>query len=176
MRVKQHEFNNKLLAISGIIETEQNVEAIREKVREYTEYTRPNEPIPQLLSMEHKVVAGFLYAKMKLAEWKNIKISADIRTGFTGFQSNEYDWIEALGILLDNAIKASLPLDEIKVTLRKSEEMLERGYTTKAQGSNHRGYGLLALKRLIGQHGGNIIAKNEELNGKNYVTIGVLLP
>lgn len=196
MRAKQHEFNNKLLAIAGIVETENDVKFIREKVREYTEYALPKLAIQQLLSVDHKVMAGFLYSKMKLAEWKRIKIVTEIKTDFRGFQSNEYDWIETLGILLDNAIEATLPLEEIKVTLKQSGEMLElsvsnpgdyitnrefmkmfeRGYSTKANKRRHRGYGLYALKQLTEQHSGKIITKNEEMHGHNYVTIGVLLP
>lgn len=196
MRGKQHEFNNKLLAISSIVEVEHDIETIREKVTSYTQHSIPKNSIQPLLSVENKVVAGFLYSKMKLADWKKINIKTEISTNFQGFRSNEYDWIEVLGILLDNAIEATLPNETIHVSIGKVEDLLEirvanpgayktntdfakmfeKGFTTKSGVANHRGYGLFALQQTTRQQNGQIITKNEERNGINFITFGVLLP
>jgi len=196
MRANQHEFSNKLLAISGLVETEADISVIKEKVRAYTTYSLPELSGQQLLSIDHKVMAGFLYSKMKLAEWKKMNMKIEVLTDFKGYQSTEYDWIEVLGILIDNAMEASHARDEIKITLldRGGQleikvsnpasyisqgqfiKMFEQGYSSKSSGNGRRGYGLLALKQRTERLNGKILTKNEDMRGENYVTIGVLLP
>jgi len=53
-------------------------------------------------------------------------------------------------------------------------EMFKRGWSTKAD--TGRGYGLFNVRRLVEQHGGKIIIRNEKLRGQNYLTIGALIP
>ena len=52
-------------------------------------------------------------------------------------------------------------------------QMFRRGWSTKA--NQGRGYGLFNVRRMVEQHGGKIIVKNEEKNGNNYLTIGALI-
>ena len=52
-------------------------------------------------------------------------------------------------------------------------EMFRRGWSTKAD--QGRGYGLYNVRKMVEQHGGKIIVKNEEKNGQNYLTIGALI-
>ena len=52
-------------------------------------------------------------------------------------------------------------------------QMFRRGWSTKAE--HGRGYGLFNVRRMVEQHGGKIIVKNEEKNGQNYLTIGALV-
>ncbi|MFD2114279.1 sensor histidine kinase [Paenibacillus yanchengensis] len=196
MRMKQHEFDNRLLAIISIVETEHDVAVIRERMQHYVAHITPKYAIEQVLQVSHKVMAGFLYSKMKLAEWKNIKLTMDIQTDFQNFCSNEYDWITALGILVDNAMEATLPGEEIKVSLKNEQQWLEisvtnthsymtndqfmelfvPGYSSKNSQAKSRGYGLFALKQLVDQYNGKVLTKNETNTKPNCITIGVWLP
>ncbi|WP_169737896.1 sensor histidine kinase [Alkalihalobacterium bogoriense] len=196
MRAKQHEFSNKILAISSIVETEDDIMKVREKIREYTSFAVKDMTVQPLLHVENKVIAGFLYSKMKLAQWKRIKLITYVSTDFTSFQTNEYVWIEIVGILVDNAIEASYPGETIQVsfverdnqlkisvsnpseyvTNSKFSAMFEQGFTTKTEKTTNRGYGLVALKLLTDQYSGTIKMKNEDNKGRNYITITVTLP
>ena len=51
--------------------------------------------------------------------------------------------------------------------------MFRRGWSTKT--GQGRGYGLYNVRRLIEQHSGRLIARNEEIGGENFLTIGVLI-
>lgn len=106
---------------------------------------------------------------------------------------SESDWIDLLGILLDNALEASSGGDTVylqaedevnallllvsnpcpPISRTEMTEMFRRGWSTKAD--QGRGYGLSNVRKMVEQHGGKIIVKNEEKNGQNYLTIGALI-
>ena len=123
-------------------------------------------------------------------------MKTEIHTNFQRINVEEYEIVEVLGILLDNAIEACQPHDEIHVLINRVEEkieikvsnphifisnatfmeMFDKGYTTKNVHSKARGFGLYNVKQITLQNGGKLITKNTEIAGHNYVTIGVQLP
>lgn len=196
VRARQHEFDNKLLAITSILETAEDLSSAKEQIRLYTNDVVIEGNLKEVLLSDSKVIAGFLYTKEKLASLKKIQLKTEIHTDFQNIQVEEYEIVEILGILLDNAIEACQPYDEIHVLINRLEgqleinvsnphlrlsnamfiEMFERGYTTKNVHSSERGFGLYNVKQIVLQHGGKLITKNLEKDGKSYVTIGVQLP
>ncbi|GIN74079.1 hypothetical protein J14TS2_45540 [Bacillus sp. J14TS2] len=196
IRARQHEFNNKLLAITSIVETADDLLSAKEQIRTYTHNVVTTDKLNEVLLSDSKVIAGFLYTKMKMAELKKIQMKTEIHTSFQQIHVEEYEIVEVLGILLDNAIEACQPYDKIYVQINRVEEQIEikvsnphsyivkstfikmfdKGYTTKNIHSRTRGFGLYNVKQIVLQCGGKLITSNLEIDGRNYVTIGVQLP
>lgn len=196
VRARQHEFDNKLLAITSILETAEDLTSAKEQIQQYTNHVVIEGNLKELLLSDSKVVAGFLYTKEKLAALKKIQLKTEIHTGFQDVRVEEYEIVEILGILLDNAIEACQPYDEIHVQINRLADqleikvsnphphlsnaifmrMFERGFTTKNIHAKERGFGLYNVKQIVLQHNGKLITKNREVGGRNYVTIGVQLP
>ena len=135
-----------------------------------------------------------LFGKTKQAELRHIRLEIAITAALLHRSLSETGWVELIGILVDNALEASASGDTIflraenengMVRLTVSNpcspvsnieltEMFKRGWSTKAD--TGRGYGLFNACRLVEQHGGKIIIRNERMCGQNYLTIGALVP
>ena len=144
--------------------------------------------------IDNKVIAGFIYSKLKLAKLRNITLDVNIGTKLDKLPIEEYELIEILGILIDNAIEASVFNDVIYLDINKNNDslevllrnpykytsnlefskMFELGYSTKSK--NSRGYGLYNVKNIVQNNKGNILFSNSTINNNNYITIGVSLP
>ena len=141
--------------------------------------------------MDHKVIAGFLYTKMKRAEQLNMKLEIERTVSVSAFPCEDYDLIEVLGILIDNAIGACYGGDIIKIRMNNvnnhyeltvtnpadymsNEEFMKLfhlGYSTKSTFTTERGYGLYNVQQIAKQYNGKIIARNE--NNEKMITLGV---
>ncbi len=194
VRSKQHEFDNKILAIYSILETSKSIDEARNKIDLYSSGMRLDNKIKELMLIDNKVIAGFIYSKLKLAKFKNIILEVNILTKLDKLPIEEHILIEILGVLIDNAIEASFCNDIIYLEVNKSDnnlevllknaykytshlefsKMFELGYSTKAKDS--RGYGLYNVKNIINDYKGNILFGNTTINNLNYITIGVSLP
>lgn len=187
VRSRQHEFSNKMLAITSIVETADSLQEARQKIAQFTDNVRLKPHQEQLLTMGQKIVAGFLYAKLRRAEQMGIHVDMDFAVPSYKMPCEEADLIEILGILLDNAFEASESGDIVKlvylldgehvrlevsnVAPRMSNEqmmrMFELGYSSK---NGKRGFGLHNFKQIAKQYNAKIILKNE----LNRLTIGLL--
>lgn len=192
VRARQHEFANKLVAISSIMHATDDIKVAREQVSKYVGSVQLTMGQQELLNLDHKVLAGFLYTKMKRAEQLNIHLQIERTISVSAFPCEDYDLIEILGILIDNALEASYREEQIIVNMTRSNnryeltvsnrseqmtneqfmQLFKLGYSTKSTYSNHRGFGLYNVKQLAVKYNGKIIARNEQRNG-NMVTIGV---
>lgn len=195
VRARQHEFNNKLLAITSIVETADDLTSMKEQIRIYTKNVVMVDKLNEVLLSDSKVIAGFLYTKMKLAELKKIQMKTKVHMNFQQIHVEEYEIVEVLGVLLDNAIEACQPDDKIYVQIHRVDKkieikvsnphryiakstfikMFDKGYTTKNMQSKTRGFGLYNVKQLVLQYDGKLITSNREIDGHNYVTIGIQL-
>ena len=75
-----------------------------------------NVPI-ELLKLNYKLLAGFLYQKTVEAERKGITLSISIQNFALQTIVPEYELLEMTGILLDNAIEATAESEIIKVSI-----------------------------------------------------------
>jgi len=178
VRSRQHEFANKMLAITSIVETAKTLEEARVSIAAFTDNVRLQPHQEQLLTMEHKIVAGFLYAKLRRAEQMGIHVDMDFAVPAYKMPCEEVDLVEVLGILLDNAFEASESGETVKLVFRLVDvhirlevsnpvshvtneqmmQMFEVGYSTKGE---NRGFGLHNLKQIAKQYNAKIILKNE---------------
>lgn len=189
VRARQHEFSNKMLAITSILETADTLDEAKHEITRYTGNLKLQSHQQQLLTMDHKIVAGFLYTKVKRAEQMGIHVVIDNSISVHDMPCEDVDLIEVLGILLDNAFEASQSEDTVYVTLKLDEnqtilevsnpspyvsnekflKMFEIGFSTK---KGMRGYGLHNVQQIAKQYKAHILLKNEQKT-KNYVTIGL---
>ena len=178
VRSRQHEFSNKMLAITSILETAETIEEAKEKILGFTDNVRLQSHQEQLLTMGQKIVAGFLYAKLRRADQMGIQVEIDFSVPSHKMPCEEVDLVEILGILLDNAFEASKSGDTVKLVCRLENgqvrlevsnsasystneqmmKMFELGYSTK---SGKRGFGLHNFKKIAKQYNAKIILKSE---------------
>jgi two-component system sensor histidine kinase AgrC len=195
VRARQHEYNNRLLAISAAVGTAENLEQAKEQVNQLIQGVQMSEIDREILSCDSKIIGGMMYSKIKQAEAKKIEVRTEINAQFKKSLVQEADWIEIIGILMDNAIEASNPLDTILIracvsnghvsvlvsnpheafTNTQFVQMFRRGFTTKKNLSYANGHGLANVLKIVERYHGKIITRNETLDNTNYVTIGVLL-
>ncbi|MFD1929073.1 sensor histidine kinase [Sporosarcina siberiensis] len=191
VRARQHEFSNKLLAISSLVETTDEIQVVREKMQEYVDSANLTNSQYELLNMDHKVIAGFLYTKMKRTEQLKRELRIERTIPVHQFRCEDADMIEVLGILIDNALEASSRGDKIYLSMVERDghleltvsnpsdylsneqfmKIFEIGVSTKSF-SRQRGYGLYNVKKIAERYNGRIIARNEQKQ-TNMITLGI---
>ncbi len=196
IRGKQHEFDNHLNAILNMHVTIDTYDELVAYQKQYIHElaTNPDNSYLGLLKISNKVLAGFLYSKLKSASDKiNIELFVGKKEIFTNVP--EKDIIEVIGTLIDNAVEACKDENnQIKIYLTSEHDKLvfviknihdkipiselaqffERGFSKK-QNALERGYGLYNAKRIVNEWNGEIFVQNEELDGKNYLSFRVEL-
>lgn len=195
VRGRQHEFNNQLLAISAAITISENLEEAEEKVNKLIQGIQLNPAHQTILSCDSKVIGGMVYSKMKQAEMKRLEVEVEMEASFKKSKVQEYHWIELIGILMDNAIEASTSGDVIYFRYYQEEgeryllvsnpyepisntqfiQMFRRGYTSKKNITYESGHGLTNVREIVDYYHGKIMTRNEIIQDRNYVTIGVIL-
>ena len=193
VRAQQHEYNNRMMAISAAVMTTGTLDEAKAKITELTGQISLSPSDRELLKCDSKLLCGMLFGKIMQAQMQHIQLRISIGGSFLHRSLSESDWIDLLGILLDNALEASSGGDTVylqaedevnallllvsnpcpPISRTEMTEMFRRGWSTKAD--QGRGYGLYNVRKMVEQHGGKIIVKNEEKNGQNYLTIGALI-
>ncbi|MBO5208756.1 MAG: GHKL domain-containing protein [Lachnospiraceae bacterium] len=197
VRERQHDMKNHINAILSMIHTTDNYEELVAKQQEYCGYViQQNEKTKLLLSSGNPLITGFLYSKIQEAEMKGIIVEYDL-----GIKKKmlfpEYELIEMLGILLDNAIEAlekkEIPKKQIYISVKENQNELEimvanngidckneridkffeRGYSSKGE---NRGIGLAKLKSLVYEKNGNIVVSNEQYHDDNFLIFEMVVP
>ncbi|MEY8532643.1 GHKL domain-containing protein [Blautia pseudococcoides] len=195
VRSRQHEFNNRIFAIETAVACANSLEEAKAAVAELKEGVLIDQSSRELLVCDSKVIAGLLYEKSKQAEMAGIKVEIELQGLFRKSVASETDWIEILGIYVDNALEASKAGDTVFIQCYQKDRFLEltvknpadplsntefmalfhRGYTTKTDKAAH-GFGLYNISRIAERRHGKIITRNETIHERNYVVFGVILP
>ncbi|MCM1048745.1 MAG: GHKL domain-containing protein [Clostridiales bacterium] len=204
VRERQHDMKNHINAILSMIYTTDNYEELTEKQKEYCGYViEQNEKTKLVLASGNPLIAGFMYSKIQEAESKCIEVEYEIEIKKETLVVPEYELVEMMGILTDNAIEAltnvdadtegSNPIKKIFFSIKDTERNIElvvantsayyeddmtarffeNGYSSKGKG---RGIGLSKLKRLVHERNGNIIVSNEKRGGENCLIFTVVIP
>lgn len=195
VRARQHEFNNRMLAIEAAVTAADTLEEAREQVAALTKSIAMHPNDRELLSCDSKIIAGMLFGKIKQAEAAGIQMELQLHGLFRKTATPETEWIEVIGILVDNAIEASPKGSTVYVTSRNCKTALEllvsnpappmsntefmalfrSGFTTKSN-QEGRGFGLYRILRLTERYHGKILTHNALIAEENYVVFGVQLP
>lgn len=196
IRTRQHDFKNHIQALGMMVYTSKSMEELTRRFEEYSGQLANKDELNTLLQYQNKIIAGFLYGKKAQAEANNITLDIYIKEEKYRSIMHEYEWIEILGILIDNAIEAGNSddvLKDISVTIDKEKDMnlivvknkypylekeimkniFNKGFSSKSK--TGRGYGLYNVRQIVNKYKGSIEAYNEDC-GENYVVFKVLLP
>lgn len=198
VRERQHDMDNHLSAIFGMIYTiDDRDELIRCREAYYEELKEGREEIKLYLAIESRLIAGFLFVKIREAMKYQIKVTNRIIMKEKALPISEYDFVEMTGILLDNAVEALAGSKEIprKIHLEiinkkeglfitaantsrplSTEEMtlfFQEDYTSKGGG---RGIGLKKLKKMVYGMGGNVIVSGEPADEAWYIKFELAIP
>lgn len=201
IRERQHEMKNHINAILSMIHTTDNYEELIAKQEEYCDYVMgQHEKTKLVLSVGNPLISGFLYSKIQEAEKKGIAVDYQAAMQKTASVVPEYELVEMLGILMDNAVEALSNGTEIadkensfkgiRVSMQETESELElivantseyfdedmterffeAGYSSKGK---VRGIGLSRLKRMVHERQGDIVVSNELWEERNYLTFTI---
>ncbi|MEA4988038.1 MAG: GHKL domain-containing protein [Anaerovorax sp.] len=189
LQEEKHEFRKHLQTIEGFSHEDDSVNAIMgiqqyiKDLRGKEKETQEKQPISFLTG--NRVTNALLSIKAKEASEKGISFFYVPSMSFPRLPFEQYELIELVGNLLNNAFEyvENLDMEERKVTLRigededeksfietrnvfhiKSQEplhlMTQKGYSTKGQAN--RGYGLHHVKRIVEKYKGTFLLFQED--------------
>ncbi len=198
IRERQHDMKSHINAILGMIYTIDNYDDLVESQKKYCDdVIGKNKETKLLLSIGNPLVAGFLYRKYQEAQKLEIEIECKVASKENNFFVPEYEIIEMLGILIDNAMEAlsirTVHGKKIYVEIKDTNEDLQifvanisqyygpdeiskffqKDYSSKGKG---RGIGLHKLKKVVQEKDGDIMVTNEKKDGNDYLRFGIILP
>ena len=198
VRERQHDLDNHISAILGMIYTIDNYEELARRQSEYChELMDRSDKARLLLSVPHRLIAGFLSVKIEEAYKYDIQVEYHVAVDESKLKIPGYELIDILGVLFDNALRALeggtsvFPLirleisdgeNEIRISLAKTskvfspeEILLFFQKDTAGKGEGH-GIGLKKLKKTVHKLGGEIMVSNEQIRGVNYLQFTVVIP
>ena len=198
VRERQHDMNNHINAILGMIYTIDNYEDLVRCQQEYLcEVTEKNREARLLLAIENPLIVGFIYRKIQQADKYGIRVEYQITVKEKETGVPDYELIEILGILFDNAMEAllcrtegekliRLEMGHDNIRLRISvanvsrvfavdeiERFFQTDFTSKGEGH---GIGLKKLKKIVLGLKGEIEVANNWEGNVNFLEFTVWLP
>lgn len=193
LKSKQHEFDNHMQALNMITITSTDYESLVHLMKRYIEDLNLSGGLEKLVKLDNKILAGFLYEKTIKSKENNIDFQIEIYD--YDFKSNlkDYQLIEVIGNLIDNAFETDIDNNKVKLILKREGNMsaievknvhsyidvntlskfFTLGYSTKF--NNEHGYGLSNIKKIINNTNGSISVQNETMDGVNYIVFRILL-
>lgn len=183
IRARQHEFDNHMNAILNMHYTIDDYDGLVEAQSKYIQdmYREDSRQLIALLKISDKILAGFLYSKIRAAA-SFIKVDVEVKSLDIISSVSEHSLIEIIGTLVDNAFEActqeynavNIALDSIDdrlifeisnrtngLTLEEVGHFFDKGYTTKEKKSSggfssKHGVGLYNAKNLAKRYGGDL--------------------
>ena len=177
IRVFKHDYNNVMHSIEGYL-NENKFDELKdyfyEEVMIDYKKVHSNNFMYSLKHINNSAVKGLLTSKINQALNLGLNINLEIFEDIHNFHMDILDLCKILGILLDNAIEASMDTEEgtvniglinddssISIIVSNSysekpnlNKIFEPGYSTKG---NDRGLGLSSLKKIINEKYRNIL-------------------
>ena len=172
IRDKQHDFKNHLNAIEGLLYSVDEYSKLVEEQKTYIHsIVEDIEPTKLLTKIENPLIAGFLNYKVSKAIKNGIEVRYDCIFPKCEIKIPEYQIVEMMGIICDNAYEEMSKRDKDKIIVIKLflegdkiaffvanpyqdndieslSKFFERGYSSKGK---ERGIGLAKLKRMINE-------------------------
>ncbi|OHW62378.1 sensor histidine kinase CitA [Andreesenia angusta] len=188
IRSKQHEFDNHIQAIRMIRFTNKNYESLTNEMDSYMGEIEESNDLGDLIKLNNKILAGFLYKNKKMA--KTLGIEFEIIVEDYNFRTalKNYELIELTGNLVKNAFETGISDNHILFSLKENaievknkhsyiddshiEKIFEVGYSTKAKSG--RGYGMKNIVQILDRYSGEIEVYNEMLFDENYFVVKLL--
>ncbi len=172
VRSFKHDFNNIIQAIDGYILLD-DMEALHIYFDNLLKECNHLKNVEVLASKKitNPAIYGILLNKFKIAEKRNVQMNIDILTDFQKIDEKSYGISRMLGILLDNAIEASVECEDKIVNVQflqsnqenkksilientfldkgiDTKKIFEKNYTTKEHKGNT-GLGLWKVRNIL---------------------------
>ena len=194
IRLKQHEFDNRLNMIYSIPllcdSYEELVEKLQEQCKELVKDNRYN----KLLKNDNQIIRGFLYTNFLKAEKCGITVSYEIVMERLITKMPTYRMVEVMGDLINNAIEAMADKEsekrlhvsiieiknDIKIEVRNVSEFIPRsvisnfftkGYSQKGE---NRGLGLYNVKKICDEYGYMVLCDNKMIEESNWISFEIV--
>ncbi len=195
VRGRQHGYDNNLQSIRALAVSCDNYDTLRTELLKNIDVMSHSDLPVFLLKFNLKLLSGLLFQKYCLATKQHIHIDFTIKNYNIQSVVPEYVLVEAVGILMDNAIEASNKNDTVYITIDCIQNkfhfyirnigpiftsdffhnIFKRGYTTKLSTGRNHGMGLNNLLEISNQYNGKLTVDNEEHFGTTYLCFSVEL-
>lgn len=194
IREKQHDFKNHLNAIEGMIYSIDNYKELITEQKKYLQNITGDVELTRLLTLvENPLIAGFLNCKISKAQKLGIETKYNCILPKCEMKLPEFQIVEMMGILLDNAIEEmdnENVIDKILIIKLKADDsvmkfsvsntyssnlnidvskIFEQGYSSKGA---DRGIGLAKLKRMVNENKGEVYTVQENLENLMMINVG----
>lgn len=184
-RIRQHEFENTLICVKSMVSKNKDaVKFINSILND--ENKEDYDILKDAIKVEISPIKGLIYSKLLICKQNNIHYVLNVDSGisFKNIKSVDSNTLKditiVLGILLDNAIEASIKTKEKSLSIYLYNEddkfifqisntfnesfnidlLCKQGYSTKGKG---RGYGLALAKKVVDENN-NLDIKSEIRN------------
>ena len=195
VRIRQHDYHNKLQSIHALAYVYEDFESLKGALLETTEHDMLPDFEMNLLKLNMHLVSGFLFSKIRQADKEGKELHLDIEQYVIRTTCTEYEVIECLGILIDNAIEATNEGGTILAKIGSQDDKLvfeiknvgphltpefcknifKKGYSTKKNDVSNHGIGLYKLNRTVKEHEGKLTLENVEVNQTEYISFGLII-
>ncbi|MBU5438868.1 GHKL domain-containing protein [Tissierella sp. MSJ-40] len=192
LRTRQHEFDNHIQALKMLTITSTDYESIISSMKSYINDLEISNDLRDLVKLDNKILAGFLYSKISNAKKLGIKFRIIIEDYQFKLDLMDYELIEIMGNLINNAFETKVEDNSVILILSKEKDMnvielrnkhpyLKResidnifsmGFSTKSHAG--RGYGLYNIKEIVKKYNGKIEILNELYYGENHIVFRIL--
>lgn len=184
LKSQRHEFVNHINVLYGLVQFK-DIKHL-ETAKKYIESLNMTiQGTSNIMATDEPVVSGLLFTKTAIAEQKNIEMDIHITNRITDTSLSLTEISTVLNNLINNAIEFSESLpeekryisieivgDEQKIYLEVCNEnngkyitdidaIFKKGFSTKSNDSNFRGFGLYNVKTIICKHNGLINVQSD---------------
>lgn len=195
VRIRQHDLKNHLTAIFASHYMYKTYEQLVKAQNDYSKQIVKDNQYNDLIKLEDKLVAGFLFEKFQKLGQIGINVQYTINSSMKQYKVSSYYVIELLGILLDNAAEAVNSDEYVKtiivdffegsseyfisirnqvgpMTYEDIEQWFQAGKSNKGL---YRGLGLYHARELCAELGCNIGVKLIKESNENWLefTLGL---
>lgn len=196
IRRKQHDFDNHINAIYGLHRTAKSFDELIKRQEEYCEHISDNKYSKMFNEKSSPVIIGFLYSKFCSANKEGISVEPHIVIEEANCNISQYEIIQIIGSLFDNAVEAvrekDVSLRRIRISMieysekieikvmnlsdymkrEKMQKLFQLGYSTKGE---NRGIGLNNIKDIMEKSKNEMIVENINVNEENYFSIKLVI-
>ena len=193
VREKQHDYHNHIQTIRSLCYTCTTFDELQAALMDTSEYYIQQTPINNLLKLNLHLLAGFLISKIQQGRAVDKTLHIEVCNFYITTECSEYEIIEYIGILIDNALEAipryetvyaSLACEHNKLVFKIRnpgptltpdfcKKIFSKEYTTKGDGSH--GIGLYKLNQYVKEHNGEILLENMKINHQVYLCFQLTL-
>lgn len=195
VRERQHDHANNIQAMQMLPLSYKDYDSLSSALLRYADYLSEQPFSYELLKLNLTVVSGFLISKLAYAHSEDKQLQIQIKNYQLHTNVPEYQLIDIIGILVDNAIEATPPKETAYLILDSRDnhimvqtkniglpltedlknKMFSKGYTTKTKDSTSHGIGLHKLKKLVDSYHGTITLSNEQIDTCTYLCFKVIV-